>query len=105
MGGSGSGRWGSRYLKAESENLQRLDLAEIAKDHSGRLTSSHALEVTCRAAGGKSVNVTIAFAESKTCFGGRRLWMRCPDCGERRRVLYAALYAARQVACRLCLRL
>jgi hypothetical protein len=105
MGGSGSGRWGSHYLKAESKSLQRLDLAEIAKDHSGRLTASHALKATFSTADGKSVTTTIALAASKTRFGGGRLWMRCPDCGARRRVLYAPLYAPRRVACRLCLRL
>jgi hypothetical protein len=41
----------------------------------------------------------IQFAETATCFGGRRRWLQCPACGRCCRLVYFG----RPFQCRLCL--
>ena len=44
------------------------------------------------------VREVLAFAETETCFGGRRRWFKCPSCGRPCRVLYGG----GRLLCRLC---
>jgi hypothetical protein len=68
VGGSGSGRWGSRKLTAES--LRRIDLARLRREHP--LTVRSVAHVAYER-GDEEIKATIRFAETKTHFGGRRL--------------------------------
>jgi hypothetical protein len=49
------------------------------------------------------IKTRIHLAESRTCFGGRRVWLQCPKCMRRRRVLFVAPQG--RIACRRCFRL
>jgi hypothetical protein len=93
MGGSGSGRWGSRKLTTES--LRRIDLAQLRREHP--LTVRSVADVAYQR-GGEKIQANICLAVTKTRFGGRRLWFICPSCGGRCRVLFAW----RWLMCRRC---
>jgi hypothetical protein len=84
MGGSGSGRWGSRKLTAEG--LQRIDLARLRREHP---LTVRTVAYAAYGRGEEEIKATLCFAETKTQFGGRRLWFICPSCGGRCRVLFA----------------
>jgi hypothetical protein len=65
------------------------------------LTASHMLQVRRYHRNGQ-VDVTTVYLEAtRTYFGGRRLWFRCPRCEGRCRVLYGTW----RIACRRCHRL
>lgn len=99
MGGSGSGRWVSS--KPFAEGLARFDLADrraevIAAARAGRvlamkLPTSHGFDVTAE----------IRFTTTPLHFGGCRVWMICPRCSGRTRVMFAG---RGKIGCRRCLR-
>jgi hypothetical protein len=95
IGGSGSGRWGSR--RPIAEGLQRFDLAEYmrrpdaVKPYAGCIATI---------SNGK-LSAQIRYTETTTQFGGRRLWMLCPRCSRRCRVVFLGFG---RVACRRCFR-
>lgn len=45
---------------------------------------------------------TVKLSQSKTHFGGIRLWFNCPECHQRRGVLYQHPFSA-NLACRKCM--
>src|SRR5262245_60701259 len=96
MGGSGSGRWGSR--RPIAEGLQRFDLAEYMRDPDAVKPNASCI---ANIRNGK-LSAQVRYTETATCFGGRRLWMLCPRCSQRCRVLFFGLG---RVACRRCFRL
>jgi len=93
VGGSGSGRWGSR--RPTADRLRRIDLAQLRREHPLTVRSTAHAAYT---RGGEEAKATICFAETKTQFGGRRLWFICPSCGGRCRVLFARCW----LMCRRC---
>jgi hypothetical protein len=97
MGGSGSGRWGSR--KPVAERMVRIDLAALRRQYpitrQNKLTSSYTRQ------NGQRVTAEIYFDQTTTRFGGSRLWFRCPGCWQRCRVLFGSW----RIACRRCHRL
>jgi hypothetical protein len=96
MGGSGSGRWGS--LRPIAEGLQRFDLAEYMRRPDALKPNASCI---ANISNGK-LSAQVRYTETATCFGGRRLWMLCPRCSRRCRVLFFGLG---RVACRRCFRL
>ena len=98
MGGSGSGRWGSRRPRAE--NMQRIDIAVVNRGRT--LSTNDVLEVSSTLNDGTLVKVHLCLSATRTAFGGRRLWLLCPSCGVRCRVIYVG---RRWFACRVCHRL
>ena len=98
MGGSGSGRWGSRRQKVES--MQRIDLAVLSRGRT--LSTNDVLEVSYTVNDGTLVKARLCLSATRTAFGGRRLWLICPSCGGRCRVIYVG---RRWFACRVCHRL
>jgi hypothetical protein len=98
MGGSGSGRWGSRRPKAES--LQRIDLTVVSRGRT--LSPNDVLDVSYALNDGTLAKVRLCLSATPTAFGGRRLWLLCPSCGDRCRVIYVG---RRWFACRVCHRL
>jgi len=48
------------------------------------------------------ISAEVHYTETATRFGGRRVWVLCPRCSRRCRVLYIGLG---RVACRCCFRL
>ena len=100
MGGSGSGRWGSSRPLAES--LRRLDVADYPTEmnleaaHQGRV-----LELKLPTRHGFDVTARIRFTTTRVHFGGYRVWMVCPRCDGRARVMFAG-YG--KIGCRRCLR-
>jgi hypothetical protein len=100
MGGSGSGRWGSS--KPFAEALSRLDLA----DHPTEMIlnaarSGGAFEMKLPTRHGFDVTAKIRFTTTFVNFGGCRVWMICPRCEARTRVMFAGLG---KIGCRRCLR-
>ena len=96
MGGSGSGRWGSR--RPIAEGLQRFDLAEWKRTNGNEWPDEAiAVDITI----GK-VAARAQVVKTATRFGGRRVWICCPRCDRRSRVLYVC-YG--RIACRRCFRL
>ena len=93
MGGSGSGRWGSRKFTVES--LRRIDLTQLRCEHPLTIRS---VAYAAYKRGEEEIKATLCFAETKTQFGGRRLWFICPSCGGRCRLLFAW----RWLMCRRC---
>src|SRR6476620_2061526 len=97
MGGSRSGRWGSR--KPVAEHMARIDLATIRRQypvtHLSKLTSSYTRQ------NGQRVTAEIYFDSTPTRFGDNRLWFVCPSCRQRCRVLFGTW----RIACRRCHRL
>jgi hypothetical protein len=96
MGGSRSGRYGSG--RPIAEGLRRFDLAEHAS-----------LKGNERPGGAIAVDITVGslharahLTETATRFGGRRLWVCCPRCVRRCRVLFIGFG---RIACRRCFRL
>ena len=68
-------------------------LGKSAADRPTQLRREHPLTVRSVAhaayeRGGEEIKASICFAETKTQFGGRRLWFICPSCGGRCRVLF-----------------
>jgi hypothetical protein len=45
------------------------------------------------------LSAQVRYTETATCFGGRRLWMLCPRCSRRCRLLF---FGFGRVACRSC---
>jgi hypothetical protein len=95
MGGSRSGRWGSS--KPFAEALARLDLADcpaemslIAAARGGRI-----LEMKLPTGHGFDVRAQIRFTTTALHFGGCRVWMICPRCNGRTRVMFAHLAIAK----------
>jgi hypothetical protein len=97
MGGSGSGRWGSR--RPVVEHMARIDLVTIWRQYPitrlSKLTSSYTRW------NGQRVTAEICFDQTTTRFGGSRLWFVCPSCRQRCRVLFGSW----RIACRCCHRL
>jgi hypothetical protein len=98
MGGSNSGRWGSRHPLVDS--FQRIDLAQLRREHPMTADAS-AVVMGCRR-NGKLERITVQLTGTAMRFGGKRLWFRCPCCFGRCRVLYAS---SRRTACWRCQRL
>src|SRR5262249_37978606 len=72
-----------------------IRLAQLRREHPLTVRSvAHAAYER----GDKEIKATICFAETKTQFGGRRLWFVCPSCGGRCRVLFTW----RWLMCRRC---
>jgi hypothetical protein len=85
MGGSRSGRYGSG--RPIAEGLRRFDRAEYMRQ------KGNGLPVVGDVAEMKvgSIVARLRFTETATRFGGRRLWMLCPRCSRRCRVLFIGL--------------
>src|SRR5262245_18965259 len=99
IGGYGSGLWRvSRRPLAEA--MRRIDLATLRRGEPS-ITTSHRLEVKCHRRDGEVDVTNVYLEETRTHFGGRRLWFRCPRCDGRCRVLYGNW----RIACRRCHRL
>jgi hypothetical protein len=100
VGGYGSGLWRiSRRPLAET--MRRIDLATLRRDEPS-LTADHKLQIRCHRRDGEvAVTTVYLIEETRTYFGGRRLWFRCPRCDGRCRVLYGTW----RIACRRCHRL
>jgi hypothetical protein len=94
MGGSNSGRWGSR--KPFAEHLGRIDLKVMRKQHP--LCRGSVLTLTYKRPNGREVMARVSMAATDTAFGGTRLWFRCPGCSRRCQVLYGGA----GIACRTC---
>jgi hypothetical protein len=100
VGGYGSGLW-RRSRRPLAETMRRIDLATLRRDEPS-LTAGHRLQVSCQRNDGEKVEVANVYLEStRTHFGGRRLWFRCPRCDNRCRVLYGTW----RIACLRCHRL
>jgi hypothetical protein len=100
MGGSRSGRWGSS--KPFAEALRRLDLAVYPTErvlNAARI--GWAFEMKLAAGHGFDVAAEIRFTTTPLNFGGLRVWMICPRCNGRARVMFAG---AAKIGCRRCLR-
>jgi len=93
MGGSRSGRYGSGRPIAAAFRPGRVHTPE-----------GNRLPVVGDVAEMKvgSIVARLRFTETATRFGGRRLWMLCPRCSRRCRVLFIGFG---RVACRRCFRL
>jgi hypothetical protein len=76
------------------ENLRKLKIEDYVREVGGRLKKS-LLEAELKIDG-----INVGLTTSKTRFGGKRLWFRCPGCGRRVGVLYRGLES---VGCRKCL--
>ena len=98
MGGSGSGRWGSRHPLVDS--FQRIDLAQLRREHPMTADAS-AVIMGCRR-NGKLERTTVQLTATRPHLGGKRLLFRCPTCVGRCRVLYVS---SRRIACSRCHRL
>src|SRR5262245_29321924 len=96
MGGSGSGRYGSGRPKAEW--LRRFDLAECLR-LKGNDWPDGAVALDIKI--GK-VSARAQLPRTATCCCGRGLWICCPRCDRRSRVLYIGFG---RIACRHCFRL
>jgi hypothetical protein len=96
MGGSGSGRWGSR--RPIAEGLQRFDLAEYMR----RPDAQKPYDGCIATISNGKISAQIRYTETATCFGGRRPWILCPRCSVRCRVLFLGFG---RIACRRCFRL
>ena len=101
MGGSGSGRWGSS--KPFAEALARLDLANCPAEMSivAAARAGRVLEMKLPTRHGFDVTARIQFTTTPLHFGGCRVWMVCPRCNGRARVIFAG-YG--KIGCRRCLR-
>jgi hypothetical protein len=96
VGGSGSGRYGSR--RPIAEGLRRFDMAEWKRTNGNEWPNEAiAVDITI----GK-VHARAQLIKTATRFGGRRVWICCPRCDRRSRVLYVC-YG--RIACRRCFRL
>src|SRR5262245_54808739 len=80
--------------------MRRIDLATLRRDEPS-LTVGHMLQVRCHRSNGQVDVTTVCLEATRTYFGGRRLWFRCPRCDGRCRVLYGTW----RIACRRCYRL
>ena len=96
IGGFGSGRYGSG--RPIAEGLQRFDLAEYLR-HPGAAKPNASCVATIS---NSKVSAQVCYCETATRFAGRRVWMLCPLCSRRCRVLFLGLG---RVACRRCFRL
>lgn len=118
MGGRGSGRTaGSGMLTSNTSDCHSIDLAWLRRKKllrpgtSGALSYSrggHAtgsvqymiedagLVLTYRTRKGgddwQSITDRILFVRTPTRFGGERLWLSCPTCDERCRIVYGGVY-------------
>jgi hypothetical protein len=101
MGGSRSGRWGSS--KPFAEGLARFDLAHCPSEVSliAAARAGRVLEMKLPTRHGFDVTAQIRFTTTPLHFGGCRVWMICPRCGDRVRVMFAVLG---KIGCRRCLR-
>jgi hypothetical protein len=99
MGGSGSGRWGSSRPLAET--LRRLDVADYLTEMNEAARQGRVLELKLPTRHGFDVTARIRFTTTHLHFGGWRVWMICPWCGGRARVMFAG-YG--KIGCRRCLR-
>ena len=100
MGGSRSGRWGSS--KPFAEALARLDLADCpAEMNVEARADGRVLEMKLPTGHGFDVTAQIRFTTTALHFGGCRVWMICPRCTGRARVMFAG-YG--KIGCRRCLR-
>jgi hypothetical protein len=95
MGGSRSGRWGSS--KPFAEGLARFDLA----DYPAEVSDGQVLEMKLPTRHGFDVTAQIRFTTTSVHFGGSRVWMICPHCSRRARVMFAG---RGKIGCRRCLR-
>jgi hypothetical protein len=97
MGGSGSGRWGSRRPLAEA--MRRIDLAQLRRSYP--ITPDGLVRMSYAWARGRHVDATVSLLHTPLHFGGWSVWFCCPSCGRRCRVLYGSW----RIACRHCHRL
>jgi len=98
MGGSRSRRWGSS--KPFAEGLARFDLADCPADVSAA-RAGRVLVMRLPTRQGFDVTARIRFTTTPLHFGGCRVWMLCPRCDGRTRVMFAG-YG--KIGCRRCLR-
>lgn len=96
MGGSRSGRYGSG--RPIAEGLQRFDLAEYMRRPDAVKPYASCIATISN---GK-ISAQIRYTETATRFGWRRLWILCPRCSRRCRVLFLGFG---RVACRRCFRM
>jgi hypothetical protein len=80
--------------------MQRIDLAVLSRNHT--LSTNSAIDASYALNDGTLVKARLLLSATSTAFGGRRLWLICPSCGARCRVIYAG---RRRFACRVCHRL
>src|SRR5258705_13052070 len=100
MGGSRSGRWGSS--KPFAEGLARFDLADCPAEVSLMAArGGQVLEMKLPTGHGFDITARIKFTTKPLHFGGYRVWMVCPRCTGRNRVMFAGLG---KIGCRRCLR-
>ena len=101
MGGSRSGRWGSS--KPFAEGLARFDLADCPAevDLIDAARAGRVLEMKLPTRHGFDVTAQIRFTTTPLNFGGFRVWMLCPRCAGRARVMFAGVG---KIGCRRCLR-
>jgi hypothetical protein len=84
-----------------AETMRRIDVATLRRDEP-LLTADHKLQIRCQRRDGEVAVATVyLIEETRTYFGGRRLWFRCPRCEGRCRILYGTW----RIACRRCHRL
>ena len=87
MGRSRSGRWGSS--KSFAEALRRLDVAEYPTEMNVEAARhGRVLELKLPTRHG-DVTARIQFTTTPLHFGGSRVWMVCPRCNGRDRVIFA----------------
>jgi hypothetical protein len=98
MDGSGSGRWGSS--KPIAEALRRLDVADYPTEMNVE-AARHGRVLELKLPTGHGFDVTARIQFTTLHFGGRRVWMICPRCSGRARVIFAG-YG--KIGCRRCLR-
>jgi hypothetical protein len=95
MGGSRSGRYDSG--RPTAEGLRRFDLAEYMRGDRVKPYGSSIANISL----GK-ISAEVHYTETATRFGGRRVWVLCPRCSRRCRVLFIGFG---KIACRRCFRL
>lgn len=127
MGGRGSGREGScGFLVDKTDDYHAVDLAWLSRQSSFKLgycgtirwsrggnqtgwiqyrIELSGLRLIYRARSGddewQEVNEIIRFANTEAQFGGRRLWLECPSCQRRCRIIYGGA----RFRCRRCYQL
>src|SRR5262245_12685396 len=95
MGGSGSGRWGSR--KPVVEAFRRLDIAQFCRE-SPIDQNAYAVDVSFQRNGIRE-QARIELTSTRPFLGGRRFLFVCPGCSGRARILYVG---SRRIACWRC---
>ncbi len=123
MGGYGSSRWGMTLTRFSTDGLLRLDVqaleregglvpgkaasimwgdaasitAEVRLDAPDVVTLSYFVRTSTD--GWLPIQEHVSLISTPCTFGGNRVWLACPGCGNRRAVLYAL---AGRFRCRTC---